>query len=49
VLNIVDPNNELLMCKDAYKEGLRGVIMQEGRVICHEFKKLNEHEIDCDP
>ena len=49
VLKIVDTNNDFLMCTDECKEGLKGVIMQEGRVIFHEFKKLNEHEIDCDP
>jgi hypothetical protein len=34
------------MCTYAYKEGLRGVLMQEGHVICYESQKLNEHEIN---
>jgi hypothetical protein len=46
VLNIADPNKEYLVCTDAYKEGLRGVLMQEEHVICYESKKLNEHEIN---
>jgi hypothetical protein len=29
---------------DACKEGLGGVLMQEGKVICYESRKLNEHE-----
>ena len=33
VLNIVDLNNNFLMCTYAYKEGLKGDLMQEGRVI----------------
>jgi hypothetical protein len=46
VLNIVDPDSEYLVCTDSCKEGLGGFLMQEGRVICYESKKLNEHEID---
>jgi hypothetical protein len=46
VLKIVDPDNDFLMCTDACKEGLRGVLMQEGRVICYASRKLNEHEIN---
>jgi hypothetical protein len=34
------------VCTDACKEGLRGVLMQEGHVICYESKKLNEHEVN---
>jgi hypothetical protein len=47
VLNISDPNKEFLVCTDSYKEGLRGVLMKEGHVICYESKKLNEHEVNC--
>jgi hypothetical protein len=46
VLKIVDPDNDFLVCTDAYKEGLGGVLMQEGRVVCYESRKLNEHEIN---
>jgi hypothetical protein len=46
MLNIVDPNNDFRVCTYAYKEGLVGVLMQEGNVICDESRKLNEHEIN---
>jgi hypothetical protein len=34
MLNIADPDNDFLLCTDACKEGLKGVLMQEGLVIC---------------
>ena len=46
LLNIADPNKDFLRCTDACKEVLRGVLMQEGYVICYESKKLNKHEIN---
>jgi hypothetical protein len=46
MLKIADPNNEFLVCTDACKEGLGGVLMQEGCVIFYESIKLNEHEIN---
>jgi hypothetical protein len=46
VLKIADPNKEFLVCIDACKEGLRGVLMQEGHVICYESRKLSKHEIN---
>jgi hypothetical protein len=46
VLEIVDPDNDFLVCTDACKEGLREVLMQEGCVICYESIKLSEHEIN---
>jgi hypothetical protein len=46
MLNISDPDNDFLMCTDACKEGLRGVLMQEGHVISYTSPKLNEHEIN---
>jgi hypothetical protein len=44
VLKIVDPSKYFIVCTDACKEGLGGVLMQEGQVICYESRKLNEHE-----
>eukprot|EP00253_Pinus_taeda_P005349 PITA_05349 len=44
VLSIVDPNKDYVVCTDASKEGLGGVLMQEGRVIAYESRKLKEHE-----
>jgi hypothetical protein len=46
VLKIVDPEVDFLVCTDACKEGLRGVLMQKGSVICYESQKLNEHEVN---
>jgi hypothetical protein len=34
------------VCTDPYKEGLGGVLMQEGHVICYESRKLNEHKVN---
>jgi hypothetical protein len=45
-MNISNYNNELLVCTYAYKEGLKGFLMQEGRAIFYESIKLNEHEIN---
>jgi hypothetical protein len=46
VLKIVDPEAGFLMCTDVFKEGLRGVLMQGGSVVCYESRKLNEHEVN---
>jgi hypothetical protein len=40
VLNIVDPNESFLVCTDVCKEGLGGVLMQNGHVIGYESGKL---------
>jgi hypothetical protein len=36
ILRIVDPEKDFLVCIYACKEGLGGVLMQEGQVICYE-------------
>jgi hypothetical protein len=46
ILKIVDPETDFLMCNDACKEGLGGVLMQEGSVVCYDSQKLNEHEVN---
>jgi hypothetical protein len=46
VLNIVDPDDDFLVYIDAFKEGLRGVLMQEGCVIFYTSRKLNKHQIN---
>ena len=46
VLKIIDPENDFLMCTYAYKEGLGGVLMQGGSVVCYESRKLNENEVN---
>ena len=44
MLNIANPDKESLVCTDACKKGLGGVLMREGQVVCYESRKLNEHE-----
>jgi hypothetical protein len=44
VPRIANPDNDFLVCIDSCKEGLDGVLMQEGEVICYLSRKLNEHE-----
>jgi hypothetical protein len=44
ILNIVDPKKDFSVFTDDYKKGLDGVLMQEGKVIFFESRKLNEHE-----
>ena len=44
ILRIADPNEDFVVCIDACKEGLGGVLSQNGFVICYESRKLKEHE-----
>jgi hypothetical protein len=44
ILKVADPNKNFTVCVDASKEGLGGVLTQEGHVICYESRKLKEHE-----
>jgi hypothetical protein len=44
VLNIVDPNEIFVVCTNKCKEGLGGVLTQNGHVIGYESKKIKEHE-----
>jgi hypothetical protein len=44
ILSIVDPNEDFIVCIDACKEGLGGVLSQNGFVVCYESRKLKEHE-----
>jgi hypothetical protein len=36
ILRITNPNKDFIVCIDAYKEGLSGVLSQNGFVICYE-------------
>jgi hypothetical protein len=39
-----------LVCTDASKEGINGVLIQEGHVVFYSSRKLNEHEkLICHP
>jgi hypothetical protein len=44
VLKVVDPDKDFIVCVDASKEGLGGVLTQEGYIICYESQKLKEHK-----
>jgi hypothetical protein len=44
ILNIVDPNEIFVVCIDACKEGIGGVLTQNGNVIGYESINLKEHE-----
>jgi hypothetical protein len=44
VLKIVDPDESFVVCTDACKEGLGGVLTQNGHVIGYESRNLKEHE-----
>jgi hypothetical protein len=44
ILRIVDPNEDFIVFIDASKEGLGGVLTQNGFVICYESRKLKEDE-----
>jgi hypothetical protein len=46
MMNIVNPENDFLMCKDTFKEGLVGVLLQEGSVVFYEYWKLNENNVN---
>jgi len=44
VLQIVDLEKEFVVCTNAFKRGLCGVLMQNGHVVFCESQKLNEQE-----
>lgn len=44
ILKIADPDKDFLVCTDACKEGLGGVLTQENCVIAYESRKLKQHE-----
>jgi hypothetical protein len=44
ILRVPDMDADFLVCTDASKEGLGGVLMQDGRVIAYISRKLRRHE-----
>jgi hypothetical protein len=44
ILNIVDPNDNFVVCIDACKEGLVGFLTQNGHVIGYDSRNIKEHE-----
>jgi hypothetical protein len=48
ILRIDDPNEDFIVCTDACKEGLGGILNQNGYEVCYESRKLKEHERNYD-
>ena len=44
ILRIADPSGDFIVCMDASKQGLRGVLFQNDDMIYYELRKLKEHE-----
>jgi hypothetical protein len=44
ILKVAYPDKDFTVCIDASKEGLGGVLTQEGNLICYESHKLKEHK-----
>eukprot|EP00253_Pinus_taeda_P022926 PITA_22926 len=44
ILSIADSKKDYTVCTDASKEGVGGVLMQGGKVVAYESRKLKEHE-----
>ena len=46
VLTVPDSAKEFVVCTDASLDGIGAVLMQEGRVIAYESRKLKSHEVN---
>lgn len=44
ILSIADPNKDYVFYTDSSKEGVGGVLIQEGRVVSYESRKLEEYD-----
>jgi hypothetical protein len=44
ILRIFYPDPDTFVCMDACKEGLGGVLSQNGHVVCYKSRKLKYHE-----
>jgi hypothetical protein len=44
ILRIFGPNEDFIVFADACKDGLGGVLTQNGYVVCYDSRKLKEHE-----
>jgi hypothetical protein len=44
ILRITYPNEDFIVCTNACKEGLGGILSQNIYVVCYESRKLKEHE-----
>jgi hypothetical protein len=46
ILNIANPNEDFVVCIDACKEGVGGVLTRNGHVICYESRNIKERKIN---
>ena len=44
VLKVAYPEKDFVVCTDACRQGLGGILMQDNHVICYESRKLKENE-----
>jgi len=44
ILKILDPYKDFVVCTNACREGLGGVLIQENYVVAYESRKLKQHE-----
>ena len=44
ILRVAQPYKYYIVCTNARKEGLRGLLLHEGHVVCYESYKLTDHE-----
>ena len=44
ILQIADVDGDFIVCMDARKEGIEGVLLQNDYVFCYESRNLKEHE-----
>jgi hypothetical protein len=44
ILRVANTDKDFTDCMDARKQGLGGVLTQDGQVICYESCKIKEHE-----
>ena len=46
ILVVLDLAGDFMVCTDASLEGIGAVLMQNGRVIAYESRKLKDHELN---
>ena len=44
ILKIVDPNEDFVVCTNACQEGIGGVLMQNGHVICYDSINIKDND-----
>ena len=44
ILKVVDPFKDFIVCTNACKEGLSGVLIKQDYIMSYESRKLKEHE-----